>query len=660
MTMFETVLVANRGEIAVRVVRTLRATGIRSVAVFSEVDANAPHVVAADEAVLLGPADAASSYLSIERVLAAAAATGAQAIHPGYGFLAENAYFAAACEAAGLVFIGPTSDTIAAMGDKRAAKELAHSLDIPVVPGFHGADASDSELVAAAGDVGFPLLVKPAAGGGGKGMKVVRALSELPDALASARREATAAFGDDSLLLERYIPAARHIEVQVLGDGSGKVLHLGDRECSLQRRHQKVIEEAPAPALADDVRAAMASAAVTLARAVNYRGVGTVEFILDATDGRTWFFLEMNTRLQVEHPVTELVTGLDLVELQLRVAAGEGIAFAQEDVRISGHAVEARVCAEDGHHGFLPSSGTLVTYREPSGVRIDSGVREGSVVATHYDPLLLKVIAHAPSRDGALDAVSAGLSELVALGVAHNVGALRTLLADPRVRAAAMTTSLIDELQWTSTGSSMRAVAAALLVGTRREELAESSLWGRARGWRIGAQAPALTRLVDDDGDATVVAVYGRVADCRVSIDGAERVSASLARVGGGPFLTVNVGGDVHRYSAVFDEADRDPCVWVGEAGDSWQYRVVAARANAGSAAFDADGEIRSPMPGSIVVLDRAVGDAVSEGDVVAVVEAMKMEYPVRAPFDGVVTQLLVTKDGQVTRNQVLAVVEAR
>ncbi len=656
--MFETVLVANRGEIAVRILRTLRAMGIRSVAVFSEADANAPHVVAADEAVLLGPADAASSYLSIERVLAAAAASGAQAIHPGYGFLAENAEFASACEAAGLVFIGPTSEAIAAMGDKRAAKELAHSLGIPVVPGFHGADANDSELVGASADVGFPLLVKPAAGGGGKGMKVVREPSQLPDALASARREASAAFGDGSLLLERYVPVARHIEVQVLGDGNGKVLHLGDRECSLQRRHQKVIEEAPAPALANDVRAAMASAAVTLASAVNYRGVGTVEFILDASDGRTWFFLEMNTRLQVEHPVTELVTGLDLVELQLRVAAGEGIAFTQDDVRLSGHAVEARVCAEDGHHGFLPSSGTLVAYSEPTGVRIDSGVREGSVVSTHYDPLLLKVIAHAQSRDGALDAVSAGLSELVALGVAHNGGALRRLLADDRVRAAEMTTSLIDELEWTSAGSPLRAVAAALLVGVRREAAGESSLWGRATGWRLGAQAPALSRLVDDDGNATAVALYGRVGECRVSIDGGAPMPASLARADGGSLITVNVDGDVRRYHAVFDETGFDPCVWVGEAGDSWQYRVVAARANAGSTSCDADGEIRSPMPGSIVVLERAVGDAVSAGDVVAVVEAMKMEYPVRAPFDGVVTQLLVNKAAQVTRNQVLAVVE--
>ncbi len=398
--MFETVLVANRGEIAVRIMRTLRALGIRSVAVFSDADADARHVREADTAVRLGPAPAADSYLSAERILAAAAATGAQAVHPGYGFLAENATFARACADAGVVFVGPPADAIEAMGDKIRAKRTVAAAGVPVVPGRSEPGLSDAEIAAAAVEVGFPVLLKPSAGGGGKGMRLVRGPDALADEIASARREARGAFGDNTLLVERYVERPRHIEIQVLGDTHGTVLHLGERECSLQRRHQKIIEEAPSPLLSAAARERMGGAAVEAARAVGYTGAGTVEFIVSADRPGEFFFLEMNTRLQVEHPVTECVTGLDLVEWQLRVAAGEPLPFGQGDVRLDGHAIEARVYAEDPARGFLPTGGPVLALVEPAlpHVRVDSGLVAGMNVGTTYDPMLAKVIAWGPDR----------------------------------------------------------------------------------------------------------------------------------------------------------------------------------------------------------------------------------------------------------------------
>ena len=661
MTVFTKVLVANRGEIAVRVMRTLRSLGIASVAICSEADLDAVHVSVADEAVLVGPAEARRSYLDIGRVIDAALRTSAEAVHPGYGFLSENADFAEACERAGLVFVGPDSRSIRLMGDKRGAKDAVSALGVPVVPGFHGAGADEARLVEESASIGFPVIVKPSAGGGGKGMRVVRDRAEVGAALASARREAMSAFGDDALLLEKYVPRARHVEVQVLGDGRGDVVHLGDRDCSLQRRHQKVVEEAPAPFLPDDVRERMHADAVAIARSVDYRGVGTVEFVVDAEDVSRYYFLEMNTRLQVEHPVTELVTGLDLVELQLRVAAGEPLPIAQDDVRITGHAVEARVYAEDGHHGFLPSSGPLIACLPPEGVRVDSGVRRGGAVSTSYDPLLLKVIAHGDDRDAALDRLDEALASTTVLGLAHNVGALRQLVGDADVRAGTMTTSLIGELRLGATRpvpDVRRTVAAALLLAARREELEPVSPWTASIGWRVADPAPVRTTLVDEDGAEVSVSVLGPVSGCTVVVDGAAPVAAALRRAADGPFVRVSIDGASSRCAAAVDDSGRELVAWIGLEGDTWPYRVpVRHRIRRPDDADDEGGELRSPMPGAVVVLAKAEGEPVREGEVIAVVEAMKMEYPLVSPFDGTVASVAVLLGAQVVRAQVVAVV---
>ncbi|MFD5332151.1 acetyl/propionyl/methylcrotonyl-CoA carboxylase subunit alpha, partial [Cellulosimicrobium cellulans] len=456
-----TVLVANRGEIACRVTGTLRRLGVRSVAVFSDADADARHVREADVAVRLGPAPAVQSYLDVDAVVAAAVATGAEAVHPGYGFLSENPALAQACERAGIAFVGPGVDALEAMADKLAAKRIVGARGVPVVPGAGEPGMSDDDLVAAAGTVGFPLLVKPSAGGGGKGMVVVRAADDLPGALASARRVAASSFGDDTLLLERLVEAPRHIEVQVLADAHGTVVHLGERECSLQRRHQKVVEEAPSPLLTPAQRARMGEAACEVARSVGYVGAGTVEFLVPAGSPDEFFFIEMNTRLQVEHPVTEMVTGLDLVELQLRVAAGEPLGLTQDDVVLRGHAVEARLYAESPERGFLPATGTVLVYDDdgvPAGpgaspLRLDSGIRAGAVVGGHYDPMLAKAVAWGSTREDAVDRLDGLLARTVVLGVETNTAFLRGLLADPDVRAGRLDTGLIDRLVSSGSGS---------------------------------------------------------------------------------------------------------------------------------------------------------------------------------------------------------------
>ncbi|MFJ8017495.1 acetyl/propionyl/methylcrotonyl-CoA carboxylase subunit alpha [Streptomyces sp. NPDC096339] len=444
--MFSTVLVANRGEIAVRVIRTLRELGIRSVAVFSDADADARHVREADTAVRIGPAAAAESYLSVEKLLDAAKRTGAEAVHPGYGFLAENAAFAAACAEAGLAFIGPPASAISLMGDKIRAKETVKAAGVPVVPGSSGSGLTDAELVAAASEIGMPVLLKPSAGGGGKGMRLVRDEAVLAEEIAAARREARSSFGDDTLLVERWIDRPRHIEIQVLADAHGNVVHLGERECSLQRRHQKVIEEAPSVLLDEKTRAAMGAAAVDAARSCGYVGAGTVEFIVPGGDPSSYFFMEMNTRLQVEHPVTELITGLDLVEQQLRVASGEALPVTQDEIRLTGHAIEARVCAEDPARGFLPSGGTVLALSEPSGgaVRTDSGLTAGVPVGSTYDPMLSKVIAYGPDRASALRVLRGALADTVILGVQTNAGFLRRLLAHPDVVSGDLDTGLVE------------------------------------------------------------------------------------------------------------------------------------------------------------------------------------------------------------------------
>ena len=655
--MFSKVLVANRGEIAVRIMRTLRSMGIRSVAVFSEADARALHVAEADEAVLIGPAEATRSYLDIARVIEAAQRTGAQAIHPGYGFLSENAEFARACEAAGITFIGPSATTIAAMGDKIAAKEAVKALGLPVVPGFNEPGASDQTLARAAESVGFPLIIKPSAGGGGKGMRVVHGTDELAPALASARREAMSAFGDDSLLLERYVELARHVEVQVIADGHGAVIHAGDRDCSLQRRHQKVVEEAPAPHLPDDVRAAMLSAAVEIARAVDYRGVGTVEFVVDARNPEDHFFLEMNTRLQVEHPVTEMVTGLDLVRLQVLIAAGEHLPVAQSDVEITGHAVEVRVYAEDGNNRFLPSSGRLIRYSVPDDVRVDSGCRQGDLIGTNYDPLLFKVIAHADDRVTALARMDAALSRTVALGLAHNIPVLRTLVRDPDVRAGRLSTRHIESLglgQDAERPSTHAVVGAALALERALTPAVTRSAWEVADTWRIGARPATAWRLTTGYGPAIRVAVQAGGAERLVQVDDLDGLSCALVQRPG-DLATVIVEGSARDVTLAVD-GDR---VWVGDEGASWELALPSEGflddVTVGEHSLD---HVRSPMPGTVVLVEAQVGDTVARGAVLAVVEAMKMEYVLVAPHDGVVTAVTAQVGRSVAKDEVLAEVE--
>ncbi|MFF7100082.1 acetyl-CoA carboxylase biotin carboxylase subunit [Streptomyces nigra] len=635
--MFDTVLVANRGEIAVRVIRTLRALGVRSVAVFSDADADARHVREADTAVRIGPAPAAESYLSVERLLEAAARTGAQAVHPGYGFLAENAGFARACADAGLAFIGPSADAISLMGDKIRAKETVKAAGVPVVPGSSGSGLTDAELAAAAREIGMPVLLKPSAGGGGKGMRLVRDETLLADEIAAARREARASFGDDTLLVERWIDRPRHIEIQVLADGHGNVVHLGERECSLQRRHQKIIEEAPSVLLDEATRAGMGEAAVQAARSCGYRGAGTVEFIVPGGDPSSYYFMEMNTRLQVEHPVTELITGIDLVEWQLRVAAGERLAFGQDDIRLTGHAVEARVCAEDPARGFLPSGGTVLKLREPQGdgVRTDSGLSEGTEVGSLYDPMLSKVIAYGPDRATALRRLRAALAETVTLGVPTNAGFLRRLLAHPAVVAGELDTGLVervvDDLVSTEVPEEVYEAAAAVRLDALRP---------RGDGWTDPFAVPSGWRL---GGTPRPVSFSLRVQE---PVEYTPRGSATVTD----DEVSVTLDGVRHTFRRAAD--------WLGRDGDAWHVRdhdpVAASLTGAAHAGADS---LTAPMPGTVTVVKVAVGDEVTAGQSLLVVEAMKMEHVISAPHAGTVAELDVTPGTTVAMDQVLAVV---
>ncbi|MBL1080520.1 acetyl/propionyl/methylcrotonyl-CoA carboxylase subunit alpha [Streptomyces actinomycinicus] len=664
--MFDTVLVANRGEIAVRVIRTLRSLGVRSVAVFSDADADARHVREADTAVRIGPAPAAESYLSVERLLDAAARTGARAVHPGYGFLAENAGFARACEEAGLVFIGPPADAIALMGDKIRAKETVQAAGVPVVPGSSGSGLTDAQLADAAREIGTPVLLKPSAGGGGKGMRLVRDAGRLAEEIAAARREARASFGDDTLLVERWIDRPRHIEIQVLADGHGNVVHLGERECSLQRRHQKIIEEAPSVLLDDETRAAMGEAAVQAARSCGYRGAGTVEFIVPGGDPSQYYFMEMNTRLQVEHPVTELITGLDLVEWQLRVAAGQRLGFAQEDVRLTGHAVEARICAEDPSRGFLPSGGTVLRLNEPQGdgVRTDSGLTEGTEVGSLYDPMLSKVIAYGPDRETALRRLRAALAGTVTLGVQTNAGFLRRLLAHPAVTAGELDTGLVErEVDGlVPDGVPAEVYAAAALL--RQGALAPAAGAGWANpfaagdGWRLGGERAWTPHHLQVPGHEPVTVRVRSTPDggTELLLPGADaplRGSGGVSpQPGAGHRFAFRLDGVCHTFAALPDGS------WLGRDGDAWHVRdhdPVAASLT-GSAHAGAD-SLTAPMPGTVTVVKVAVGDEVSAGQSLLVVEAMKMEHVISAPHAGTVAELDVTPGATVAMDQVLAVV---
>ncbi|MEV6484937.1 biotin carboxylase N-terminal domain-containing protein [Streptomyces sp. NPDC051576] len=643
--MFETVLVANRGEIAVRVIRTLRSLGVRSVAVFSDADADARHVREADTAVRIGwghphlkqgdPAAeslVAEGYLSVERLLEAAARTGAQAVHPGYGFLAENAGFARACADAGLVFIGPPADAIALMGDKIRAKETVAAAGVPVVPG-----GRDPELAEAAHKLGAPVLLKPSAGGGGKGMRLVRDLAVLEEEIAAARREARASFGDDTLLVERWVDRPRHIEIQILADGHGNVVHLGERECSLQRRHQKVVEEAPSVLLDSGTRAAMGEAAVQAARSCGYAGAGTVEFIVPGSDPSSYYFMEMNTRLQVEHPVTELVTGLDLVEWQLRVAAGERLPFAQDDITLTGHAVEARICAEDPSRGFLPSGGTVVLLREPQGdgVRTDSGLSEGTEVGSLYDPMLSKVIAYGPDRATALRKLRAALADTVTLGVPTNAGFLRRLLAHPAVVAGELDTGLVEREADSLVSDEVPAEVYEAAAAVRLEALRP-----RGEGWTDPFSVPDGWRL---GGAPKPVGFHLRVTE---PVEYVPRGSHTVTE----DQVSVTLDGVRHTFHRSGD--------WLGRDGDAWHVRdhdpVAASLSGADRSGADS---LTAPMPGTVTVVKVAVGDQVTAGQSLLVVEAMKMEHVVSAPHAGTVAELDVTPGATVAMDQVLAVI---
>jgi acetyl/propionyl-CoA carboxylase alpha subunit len=675
--MLESLLIANRGEIARRIIRTARKLGVRTVAVYSEADAGAPHVAEADEAVLIGPAPARESYLVAEKILAAAKQTGAQAIHPGYGFLSENAAFAQAVKDAGLIWVGPPPAAINAMGLKDAAKSLMIAAGVPCTPGYLGDDQSEARLATEAKAIGYPVLIKAVAGGGGKGMRKVEAEGDFLAALASCRREAAASFGDDRVLLEKYVTRPRHIEVQVFGDSHGNVVHLYERDCSLQRRHQKVIEEAPAPGMDDATRAAVTGAAVKAAKAVNYEGAGTVEFIADASEGlradRIWF-MEMNTRLQVEHPVTEMVTGQDLVEWQLRVASGEPLPLTQDEITLDGWAMEARLYAENPATGFLPSTGPLTHFRLPEdtlsrreregpdgeaggrvrayaagalppqpptpsgrgplllplgeGVRVDSAVEEGGEVTPFYDPMIAKLIAHGATREAAADRLAEACASVEVWPVKTNAAFLAKCAGHPDFVAGDVDTGFIE----------------------RRLE----GLLGQGRPTAVvaGIGATALVELQSRDEEATPWS----------PLDGASgfRLNAAPRRK-----MTIECGGttfetdllDVDLFPEDLLVVDDDEVV-VFERGEAFSFR--RPKAQAGGEAGESDGAVLSPMPGKIVSVSVKAGDTVTKGQTLLVLEAMKMEHALAAPFDGVVAELSAEAGGQVSEGVVLVRLEAQ
>jgi geranyl-CoA carboxylase alpha subunit len=653
MSKFGKILIANRGEIACRIVRTAKALGYRTVAVFSDADAGAPHVRLADEAVRVGPPPVRDSYLNADALIAAAKLAGAEAVHPGYGFLSENAAFAGACVRAGLVFIGPPTAAIEAMGNKARAKHLMEAAGVPCVPGYQGQDQSDAKMIAEGRRIGFPLMVKAAAGGGGRGMRLVTAAEDLANALARARSEAAGAFGSDELILERAVLEARHIEFQVFADQHGNTIHLGERDCSIQRRHQKVIEETPSPAVSTELRAQMGEAAVAAARAIDYVGAGTIEFLLDQFG--KFYFLEMNTRLQVEHPVTEAVTGLDLVAWQLRVAAGERLPLEQHQVQFHGHAIEARLYAEDPHKGFLPQSGTLIDWRPASGqgVRVDHGLSAGFTVSPFYDPMLAKVIAHGRTREDARRRLIAALEDTIALGLTTNRGFLVATLRHPAFAAGEATTAFIDR-HFPAGSEAMRrpppdlrslALAAVLLFEAH----------GREAGSAAGAGSP---------WSSTGVAVW----PLRLTL-GDVHHSASVMAVGPDRYLialgndTVEVAIEERQDGAVRFTAfglQQTACFAVHEGvlhldlnGIVFSARETALEAG-GSGRRDGSARLVAPMNGAIVGVLAAPGDRVAKGQRLVVLEAMKMQHEINAERDGVVDKILVKPGDQVATRQLL------
>ncbi len=646
--MFRSVLIANRGEIACRIARTAKRLGIRTIAVYSTADAGALHVRTCDEAYLIGGPEPRASYLSIESLIAAARKAGAECIHPGYGFLSENAEFAEACGEAGIVFIGPPAAAIRAMGLKDRAKTLLEKAGVPVVPGFHGERQDAKFLKEKAYEIGYPVLIKPAAGGGGRGMRRVDKHADFETALEGAIRESQSAFGSGRVLIEKYIASPRHIEIQVFADRLGGAIHLGERDCSLQRRHQKVIEEAPAPGMTAELRAQIGAAAVEAAKAVGYCGAGTVEFVADGTNGLradAFWFIEMNTRLQVEHPVTEAVTGLDLVEWQLRIAAGEKLPLTQGQVRIDGHAIEARVYAEDPEHDFLPSTGAIVALELPSDIRVDSGVEAGGEVTPFYDAMIAKLIAHAPTRQAALDRLAHALDRTLIAGVRSNVAFLAKLCRKAEFQGGKVDTGFIDRnLAMLGAVPQQRDNAAAALGiahlinasiangGPLEDDSPEAaSPWGVRDGFQLGGPRSLTIPIVINGENASAIVTYAKDG-ARVAVDGA--APAADGRV---------------------FEAGQD--AFVVRAGRQTRVRIKDFAA-ATAAASSGEGVVKAPMHGKVLELLADVGDRVAIGQRLAVIEAMKMEHTLRAPFAGVVVQVPVRIGSQVVERAPIMVLE--
>ena len=668
--MFTKILIANRGEIACRVAATARRMGIKTVAVYSEADANSKHVAVCDEAVLIGPAAAKESYLCGDKIIAVALATGAQAVHPGYGFLSENADFADACVEAGLVFIGPPASAMRAMGSKSAAKSLMEKANVPLVPGYHG-DNQDPDFLQDQGDrIGYPVLLKASAGGGGKGMRVIERSEDFKAALASCKREAISSFGDDKVLAEKYLQRPRHIEIQVFADTLGNCVYLHERDCSVQRRHQKVLEEAPAPGMTAERRAAMGNAAVAAARAVGYVGAGTVEFI--ANQDGSFYFMEMNTRLQVEHPVTEMITGSDLVEWQLRVAAGQPLPKAQSELAIHGHAIEARVYAENPEKGFLPSIGTLrhmdtpaaVNFElggtpggAPAAVRIDSGVREGDAISPFYDPMIAKLIVWGADREQALARMSQALAEFQLVGLASNIAFLKRLVEGAAFSSADLDTGLIERNGDTlfpaprSAPVGALALAAVALIGAEKDASASQSAnpadpWGNALGWRLNSAYQRQLSFADDytaakEMKAYTVGMTYHAQGWDLTVNGIDAALSVTARDGADYSIKLgatSMHGTVRRDGDIFH-------VFTGGRHFALTYNDPMAHAGEAEAA---GGRLTAPMPGKVVAVLASKGQEVKKGDPLVIMEAMKMEHTIAAPSDGLVEEILYQVGDQV------------
>ncbi|HWK65494.1 MAG TPA: acetyl/propionyl/methylcrotonyl-CoA carboxylase subunit alpha [Rhizobiaceae bacterium] len=645
--MFGKILIANRGEIAVRVIRTARRMGVRTVAVYSDADARSLHVAMADEAVHIGPSPVGESYLRIDKIIEAAKATGAEAIHPGYGFLSENPDFVEAVVAAGLVFIGPSASAIRAMGLKDAAKRLMERAGVPVVPGYHGEDQGLVLLAGKSREIGYPVLIKARAGGGGKGMRRVDHPDDFAEAMAAARREAKAAFGDDRVLVEKYVEKPRHIEVQVFGDNFGNAVHLFERDCSAQRRHQKVIEEAPAPGMTPELRQAMTEAAVKAAKAIKYSGAGTIEFIVDASEGlrpdRFWF-MEMNTRLQVEHPVTEMVTGIDLVEWQLLVAAGARLPKAQAEIGLDGHAFEARIYAEDPSRGFLPATGTLhhlsfpETPRDGAAIRIETGVGQGDTISPYYDPMIAKLVVHAGDRASALAALCDALAQTRIAGSVTNIAFLAALARDPDFASGDVDTGLIGRKQEALVASappSHGAIARAALAATAPAPALSNDPWARLAGYAHFHTPARLVKLAH--GEHAIAAHVSPRRDGRfdVTVDDRDPVTLETGRTG---------------------QASDDVVLWPGhitvfENGRAFTFAAPDPLDRADDAA--GGDSLRAPMPGLVKLVRASAGETVAKGQALLVLEAMKMEHTITAPHEGVVAEI-VTEGAQVTDGTVL------